>query len=631
MKNVARGRSELIVADLRTLTQEYGCTRLHTVDDLLSFRWTRKVDDCDEFELVVPGTAENLDIYREDRLIICNDFNLRRTNGTVIIREGDAIDVEGDILYAFTDMVGVIEKVDMKSPNKEDEPLTYTISGRSLESIFDRRIVWNHTDLVLYNNQEPWQDNTFYDNFISQVYHFLANEMIAPSADKVKKKKYTSDTFDKRAIWNIIMGEYHNGSQYSDPDVIAAVEKKALIAEDYMKKFFDEDTSYILELEGQTLLDVLKEIVKTFGLSLRAHLLINVPRTAGEPSWEGYEKMDMGKYGHIFYNRTTEAATPGDPRNLEIPQAVSWIFLELDVPTNRSYIENNLNDYVVFSQNVDNLQNIQFVKNFSNIKNITLVRGEVPEKGDPSYATIMNSISGEPTGLSRRELFTDAGDIKNEKPTNKKYNQKFYIPALEAAGRRSLFEHSRNNSKVLDGDAISGLERDMYVFNQDYYMGDLVQFVDSSYGESSRVQISEMTETIDSSGYAFSMSYSTPVIEFDNDDDLKYYYYVMDDINKVVTITGIKLTKVMEDNLTELPVEGKLWNGADPEAHVDDATGKIRVQFEPGGGYEEFDVEWKPYGGKYEDMEKYACNNYWLIEAPHYNGYDIKLDLSYSD
>lgn len=628
MKNVALGKASIVVADLAALTTSAGFEILHVVDDIISFRWTRKSRDCDEFELVVPGTFENLSIYSEDRILVANDFNIRKDDGSVIYRKTDSdFGLYDGPWYPFTDMAGVIEKIDMKTPNKEGEPITLTITGRSLECLLDRRIVWNYTVLDLYNCEEEHLDGTYYADFISKIYEFLSDEMFAPDVQKAKgKKKSNIENFQNRAIWNFVMGDYSGRTQYTDPDALAKVEQKYSEAENYMKKFLNDENTFQLELEGQTLLTVVKDICSTFGLSLRANLLINVPRVGDYPDadgiWEGYDKMDMGKYGSTRYFRTTKAAYISDPRHLEIPAGTSWIFLELDVPTNRSYIENTNYDYVVFSQNVDNLQNIQFVKDWSNVKNITLVKGDDLDGKKPVYEKVMNGDT-EPKGLSRRETFTDATNIEREKKSNK-YYEKEYKPLMLAAGRKTLFENSRNVGSVFDGDAISGFENDFYKLGEDYYVGDLVQFVDSSYGESSRVQVSEVTETVDSSGYVFSMSYDTPVLDFNYDDEFRYYYYITDEENSIITITGIKLAKVKEDNLTELPIDGKLWNTGELQSITGDNDGVAKVKFDNDKSAEEFKIKWERSDGNS------SAGHWWVDETVYVNGYDIALNLTYS-
>lgn len=73
----------------------------------------------------------------------------------------------------------------------------------------------------------------------------------------------------------------------------------------------------------------------------------------------------------------------------------------------RSY-EQTANPYVVFSPNFDNLISGNYVESKSSMKNVTLVGGE-GEGSERRYTAV-----GNPSGLNRREMFTDARDISSD-------------------------------------------------------------------------------------------------------------------------------------------------------------------------------------------------------------------------
>lgn len=87
------------------------------VDAFTSIIWTDRFQEPGDFELVVPASMENLEVYKEDYYLWRSD----------------------------SEHVMIIEDISIDSDTETGS--TMTITGRSLESILDRRIVWNRTSL----------------------------------------------------------------------------------------------------------------------------------------------------------------------------------------------------------------------------------------------------------------------------------------------------------------------------------------------------------------------------------------------------------------------------------------------------------------------------------------------------
>ena len=83
----------------------------------------------------------------------------------------------------------------------------------------------------------------------------------------------------------------------------------------------------------------------------------------------------------------------------------------------------------------------------------------------------------------------------------------------------------------------------------------------------------------------------------------------------------------MEDGLTELPIEAKLWNNTGLQSNMGDMKGTAKVIFDPNSPAEEFNIEWKPVNG---NVESFACGGWWVSEVVKINDYDIDLNLTYS-
>lgn len=87
------------------------------IDSYTSLIWTERYSDCGDFEIMISANDKNVDILQ-------NGYYIKRTD---------------------TDRVGIVEK---KTTQTNEETGNYIIvSGRMLESILDRRIVWQQTTL----------------------------------------------------------------------------------------------------------------------------------------------------------------------------------------------------------------------------------------------------------------------------------------------------------------------------------------------------------------------------------------------------------------------------------------------------------------------------------------------------
>lgn len=157
----------------------------------------------------------------------------------------------------------------------------------------------------------------------------------------------------------------------------------------------------------------------------------------------------------------------------------------------RSYSQSD-NLPVVFSEKLDNLQNAQFTDDNSEFKNVAYVFSEndkpldIEGVLDPYY---LDMVVGNAVGLDRRETFVNP--TIDEDYT---YNKDVY---MKAQGEMALKENAY--TPIYEGEAIWNTET--YVFNEDYFLGDIVQYEDR-FGNQSRARVTEVIFSEDSSGYS---------------------------------------------------------------------------------------------------------------------------------
>ena len=301
---------------------------------------------------------------------------------------------ENYIVMKDTDRVMIIE--DIAIDTDIDTGNFFKITGRSLESIIDRRIVWG---LKTYNG-----------NLQNGIKALLNESIIAPSDSN-------------RKISNFIFKETN------DPTVTSLT----------------IDTQWT----GDNIYDIVSGLCYVYDI--------------------GYK---------ITLNNSNQ-----------------FVF-ELYAGADRTY-DQDKNPYVIFSPTFENLVNSNYYESNSNLKNITLIGGQGEGK-DRIYTTY-----GSGSGLSRRELFTDARDLAPKDPeTEKDLTESQYKTLLQNRGKAKLDEHIE--IVAFEGEVES---QKSFVYNKDFFLGDVVQ-LENEYGFIGETRILEVVTSMDQTGYSVYPTFS---------------------------------------------------------------------------------------------------------------------------
>lgn len=168
------------------------------------------------------------------------------------------------------------------------------------------------------------------------------------------------------------------------------------------------------------------------------------------------------------------------------------------------------NPYVIFSPNFENIINSNFVTSNRNLKTVTLVAGE--GEGANRKTAVVEIASGGGSGLTRREMFTDARDITTTTTDGSTVSEDDYNSQLNQRGLEYLSENTSISS--FDGRIDTN---SMYNYGEDFFMGDIVQMVDE-YDNESRCRVTEFIHSHTTSGYESYPTLST-VNEITNNTD----------------------------------------------------------------------------------------------------------------
>lgn len=167
----------------------------------------------------------------------------------------------------------------------------------------------------------------------------------------------------------------------------------------------------------------------------------------------------------------------------------------------RSYSQ-NMNPWVRFSPEFDNLLNSKYTEVSSDYRNVALVMGE--DQGNTrKYITV-----GSGKGMMRRELLVDARDLQSNDGEDSPPLSDAEINAIMVQrGNENLAEHT--NVSTFEGEAETATS---YIFGVDFNIGDLVQ-VSNGRGQDDQVRVTEVVINEDESGL-----YIRPTFEKTSDD-----------------------------------------------------------------------------------------------------------------
>lgn len=327
---------------------------LAIVDKFESVIWADRYWEYSDFELYLPGTKENIDLFKIGRYV-----HSTASENLMIIED-------------------VLVETDFETGSH------LTVTGRSLESILDRRIIWQQTTY----NGTLWQ----------AIQKFLNENAINPSiaARKIPDLSFQVPT---------------------DPAVTSL--------------------KYDGQVTGTNLYELIQALCESNNIGFKILLDAN------------------NKFVFSLY-----------------------------AGTDHSY-DQSTNPYVVFATKFDNLISTNSLESKKPEKNVGLGAGEGEGLDRRTIAV------GTASGLERREMYVDARDISSNDGE---------IPAAEynAMLTQRVNEYLADNKKVQSYECTVDPSRS-FVFNVDYFLGDVVSVFDD-FGNEQRSRILEMVSTTDLSG-----------------------------------------------------------------------------------------------------------------------------------
>lgn len=330
------------------------------LDSYLSSIWTVRYDQYGDFEICAPYSK---DIFDEIKL---DDYIMRPDSDRMMVVEDIQID---------TDAEGGNQII---------------FSGRSIESILDRRVLFDQT-IVVGNTQDG-------------VKFLLDGNAISPSDEKRKL-----------------------------PIVFRKNEDSAVTS---------LETAY--QFSGETLYEAIEALCVDGSIGFRL-----IP--------------DLNAKNFIF----------------ELYSGVDRSYYQIDRP------------YVVFSPGFDNIITSNYISSKKEYKNVAYAAGE----GEGSERTVISVYSGETeaSGLSRRELYVDAGSVSST-TSDGQITESDYLDQLASRGSEEL--EKVKSTTYFEGEVDTSRQ---FVYGVDFEIGDIVQ-LQNEYGIEGCARITELVLSDDQNG-----------------------------------------------------------------------------------------------------------------------------------
>ncbi len=377
------------------------------IDIYESFIWTERFNEYGDFELYT-----QMDPYILDTVQI-----------------GDYLEI------ADSDYVMVVESVVLDHDYEQGNHIT--IKGRSVESILDRRVIW---DYCIFNNV----------GLGSLIKTLLTNAIINPADASRKIDNFIFDEPIDESIENIRLQS--------------------------------------VQFYGENLYSVISALCQTYKIGFKI-TITNI-----------------------------------------VDDSPSFLF-SLYSGKDSTYAQ-DVNPYVVFSPDYDNVLNTNFINSDQALKNICLVLGE--GEGEDRTAVKVNTNQENISGINRREMSISESITSSGQDSFEPYEKQLYEKGKEALLSNQFLESYDAQINP----------RPIYIYGVDYGLGDVVQ-ISNDFGLESVTRVSEYIRSYSTSGID-----TYPTFVYDGSDQTEASYNTIN----VNTSFG-NATKISTWEDIELPVD----------------------------------------------------------------------------
>lgn len=390
------------------------------ISDYNSMIWNVQLYGLGYFEMTVAGTADNVSLLKEGRFLV-------REND---IRKRNPSDTYPEYMNAM-----IIRRVALKYD--ADMGYTLTVSGKSVKDVLSQRIDYNYTGLENNTVQLPGLVEGLLDTNITMPYEstVMRQEEAEGMLDEAQTIANAQQIQYEEAVeaYDAAVDQYGQSSQQA---------KAAKADMDAAKAVWDsglEDVKY-----AQAVLNWMNWYLTFAAKRKIPYISFGTSTLTNPPS------LDVPGHGqNIGELIATICEEYGIGWELRVNETgMTFEFVER---TDRSAT-------VVFSPDLDNLKNAEYVRSLETYRNA----GEVGGEGDGAQQAVVNLGSAE--GIARFEEYMDSGIGRETGMSKADYNK-----LLRQFGKSEI-------TKLKKKESISGeIDTDgVYKIDQDFFLGDIV-------------------------------------------------------------------------------------------------------------------------------------------------------------
>ena len=390
------------------------------ISDYNSMIWNVQLYGLGYFEVTVAGTAENVSLLKEGRFLV-------REND---IRKRNPSDTYPEYMNAM-----IIRRVALKYD--ADMGYTLTVSGKSVKDVLSQRIDYNFTLLKDNTVQLPGLVEGLLDTNITMPYEstVMRQEEAEGMLDEAQTIANAQQIQYEEAVeaYNAAVDQYGQSSQQA---------KAAKADMDAAKAVWDsglEDVKY-----AQAVLNWMNWYLTFAAKRKIPYISFGTSTLTNPPS------IDVSSHGENIGELIAVLCEE---------YGIGWELLVNETGMTFEFVERtDRSATVVFSPDLDNLKNAEYVRSLETYRNA----GEVGGEGDGAQQAVVNIGSAE--GIARFEEYMDSGIGRETGMSKADYNK-----LLRQFGKSEI-------TKLKKKESISGeIDTDgVYKIDQDFFLGDIV-------------------------------------------------------------------------------------------------------------------------------------------------------------
>lgn len=485
--------------DINVLDKNFNI--IEVIDTYESFIWTDRFKDYGDFELYSGVDSRILNSCRQDYYL----------------------------QIAESQRLMIIESIDITTDAETGNHIK--ITGKSIESILDRRIIWDQTTVsgskdhtlktaievlfkLCFGNGSLGTRTKIKKTSTSDEYYVMRNKIPLDYYKKGVQQYQTIDTREERVITNLI---------YLRPD-----------EETFLYYVETDDTKFVSGTTYYEYREALKRYVKTTDTTMisgktyyvKADIVINKTQYTGDNFYDilqdliesytqyglGYRILPLYSMRELYTDDYIRTHT--DLSEIEYSYLSEYtLFFEIYTGLDRTYDQLE-RPYVVFSPNYDNIINTDYYDSIENYKNVSLVLGE--GEGDKRVRYIVGGRDDDGNYINafeRRELYTDARDLQKDEYPGKTGKVDNYTLALKQRGLEDLYE----NVRQVTYDGTVEAER-MFTYGKDFTLGDVIQ-IENEYGINGTARVIEYIISESDTGKEYYPTFDAVILVNDSVED----------------------------------------------------------------------------------------------------------------